>query len=221
MVVAGLLLGMGSTWWATMRGIDITALAWPARSAPTVAQQSPPAVPPLVAVAPAIERAALPPAANILPEPPQQAAPDTPAAAADTAKPAATLETPAPAEERQARDEAVKPSPRSTPTRQAKKRSAPVAKQDRSEEIDRLRTQAFSETRKDRVGRISGAKPGARMPISSIKSARLASATRRAFSECDNSANILRREQCRWKVCGGRWGRNGCPSYELRQASIN
>jgi hypothetical protein len=218
MVVAGLLLGMGSTWWATMRGIDLTALAWPARSPPAIAKQGPPAVapvPPLAAVAPAVERAAAPPSANILPEPPQKPATDTPAAAD------AVAETPAPAEEQQAQEEVAKPPPRGTATRQAKKRSAPVAKQDRSEEIDRLRTQAFSETRKDRVGRISGAKPGARMPISSVKSARLVTATRRAFSECDNSANILRREQCRWKVCGGRWGRNGCPSYEMRQASIN
>jgi hypothetical protein len=113
-----------------------------------------------------------------------------------------------------------KPKPAGSLARHQKKRVAPVVKQERSEEIERLRTQAFSETRKDRLERINGAKGAAKLPISS-RAAQSVANTRRAFAECDRSPNILRREQCRWRVCGGRWGRHGCPSYEDKQLSLN
>ena len=216
--MAGLLLGMGGTWWATVRGIDPAQLLWPAQPAtamarleaamPAVAIVTPQAEPATHAEMPTVPQLAM----AELPLPPAPKPEAQPPAAADASERAAPAEiSAAPA---QAEPEAKEPPPpksaRAGATRQAKKRSPPVARQDRSEEIDRLRTQAFSETRKDRVSRINGAP--AKVPIS---------ATRRAFNQCDRATNILRRELCRWHVCGGRWGRNGCPSYESKQASLN
>ena len=44
------------------------------------------------------------------------------------------------------------------------------------------------------------------------------SATRASLARCDRQSNFIRREMCRWQVCNGSWGRNGCPSYQ-QQAS--
>ena len=34
-----------------------------------------------------------------------------------------------------------------------------------------------------------------------------------ALASCDRRSNIILREHCRWQVCNGMWGKNGCPSY--------
>jgi hypothetical protein len=238
MVVAGLALGMGGIWWASLSGVNfMTAPAPRPRVAATVpAAPENAAIPQLATntrvAAPAYHpyqpppmRAATDsgPAENVpaetqrqpqtTAEPDAADAPEAPNAATDA------VEAAAPVQEK-AEAKPARPS-RNASTREARKRPPPVAKQERNEEIDRLRTQAFSETRKDRVDRINRPKDPTKLPISSARSARLYASTRRAFSECDRSANILRREQCRWQVCGGKWGRHGCPSYEQMQASIN
>lgn len=33
------------------------------------------------------------------------------------------------------------------------------------------------------------------------------------LARCEKASNIFVREQCKWKLCNGMWGRNGCPSY--------
>ncbi|MFC7514616.1 hypothetical protein ACFQUU_06330 [Herbaspirillum sp. GCM10030257] len=33
------------------------------------------------------------------------------------------------------------------------------------------------------------------------------------LARCEQASNIFVREQCKWKLCNGMWGRNGCPSY--------
>ncbi|KRB89104.1 hypothetical protein ASE07_02975 [Noviherbaspirillum sp. Root189] len=33
------------------------------------------------------------------------------------------------------------------------------------------------------------------------------------LARCERASNIFVREQCKWKLCNGMWGRNGCPSY--------
>jgi hypothetical protein len=93
-------------------------------------------------------------------------------------------------------------------------------RKDRNEEIDRIRTQAFSETRKDRLSRI---RAPAKVPATSRRfrpSAKVASA-RSELTQCGRNANFFHRERCKWRVCGGRWGQNGCPSYDHKQASLS
>jgi hypothetical protein len=36
------------------------------------------------------------------------------------------------------------------------------------------------------------------------------------LEQCEQAGNFIRREQCKWQLCGGKWGKNGCPSYPSR-----
>lgn len=114
-------------------------------------------------------------------------------------------------------------------THRARKQTVVVTKKERGEEIDRLKTQAFSETTKDRIGNV---KPRAKTPATGYQldpqsarrksyrpsqSARTAG-TRTVLAQCEHGANLFRREQCKWQVCGGKWGEDGCPSYDHKQA---
>jgi hypothetical protein len=42
---------------------------------------------------------------------------------------------------------------------------------------------------------------------------------RAMLARCENASNFILRERCKWQICSGMWGKNGCPSYE-RQASV-
>ena len=37
---------------------------------------------------------------------------------------------------------------------------------------------------------------------------------RARFARCTRIGNLFSREKCKWEVCGGMWGKNGCPSYQ-------
>lgn len=37
---------------------------------------------------------------------------------------------------------------------------------------------------------------------------------RARFARCTRIGNLFSREKCKWDVCGGMWGKNGCPSYQ-------
>jgi hypothetical protein len=113
---------------------------------------------------------------------------------------------------------------RAETTRRAGKRTAVAARKERTEEIDRLKTQAFSETRKDRLDRGKAAgKPSARAAQFDPQSAKPASnktkqlastaGLRNQFMQCERNGNFFSRERCKWRVCGGKWGLDGCPSY--------
>jgi len=34
------------------------------------------------------------------------------------------------------------------------------------------------------------------------------------YAQCLEVSGFLRREQCKWQACSGKWGQDGCPSYE-------
>ena len=103
-----------------------------------------------------------------------------------------------------------------------------VARTDR--EIERIRRQVDEELKKktdhgrapsdSRSGAGQGARndQGSRQGGSASGSVARVSATRASLAQCDRKANFIRRELCRWQVCNGSWGRNGCPSYQ-QQAS--
>jgi hypothetical protein len=37
--------------------------------------------------------------------------------------------------------------------------------------------------------------------------------TRARVMQCNNINSFFSREKCKWQVCSGQWGKNGCPSY--------
>lgn len=38
------------------------------------------------------------------------------------------------------------------------------------------------------------------------------------YARCSQQQGLLRRERCKWDVCGSKWGKQGCPSYKSRPA---
>lgn len=101
------------------------------------------------------------------------------------------------------------------PSSRTSRRTAGAArKKERIEEIDRLKSQAFAETKKDRLdnARASG-RTFAPTTHFSQQSAKRTSINNE-FLQCGRHSNFIHREQCKWRLCGGKWGRNGCPSYQ-------
>jgi hypothetical protein len=36
------------------------------------------------------------------------------------------------------------------------------------------------------------------------------------FNQCKRKSRFLDREKCKWRVCGGKWGKRGCPAYNQK-----
>jgi hypothetical protein len=98
----------------------------------------------------------------------------------------------------------------------------------RGKEIDRINQQAADELKKkterrrilaERVAkadRLTRSDTGYDRGITSSSGQRYN--TRVMFAQCSNVESLIGREQCKWKVCSGKWGRNGCPSYPKHNA---
>ena len=41
------------------------------------------------------------------------------------------------------------------------------------------------------------------------------------YAQCQELDSFLRREQCKWQVCNGKWGLDGCPSYADENRQFN
>jgi hypothetical protein len=41
------------------------------------------------------------------------------------------------------------------------------------------------------------------------------------YSQCLELSGFLQREQCKWQVCSGKWGQDGCPSYKKDNGEVN
>jgi hypothetical protein len=39
------------------------------------------------------------------------------------------------------------------------------------------------------------------------------------LARCESASNFIFREQCKWQLCNGKWGKNGCPSYQTQASS--
>lgn len=37
--------------------------------------------------------------------------------------------------------------------------------------------------------------------------------TREGLAQCKRPDNFIAREKCKWRICSGRWGKDGCPSF--------
>lgn len=105
----------------------------------------------------------------------------------------------------------------------APKRATP-AKSVKDREIERIRQQAEDELKKKSesgrlLGRSRGNSPSVKHQSRRQESPqqRTASAkqayVRASLARCERAPNFFRREQCKWRVCGGAWGKNGCPYY--------
>lgn len=103
-------------------------------------------------------------------------------------------------------------------------------KKERAAELDRLRAQAFAETSRDRIETIkrahrsSGTIGQAGRTAAKAAPERTASPIRKAstadqFNQCKRRSSFLEREKCKWRVCAGKWGQNGCPAYKHDIAS--
>jgi hypothetical protein len=134
--------------------------------------------------------------------------------------------------------EAVKPVEKKVANAVPKPR--PRARTDK--EIERIKQQAAEELKKKTENRLSTAKRTAKRTAKGAVTTAKAQAqqmdrphanqegddktaaasrppSRRAmFDRCEHASNLFARERCKWEVCGGLWGKQGCPSYE-RQAS--
>jgi hypothetical protein len=103
---------------------------------------------------------------------------------------------------------AVVPSEKSIMNPAARTQSAQV-KPARDREIERIKRQADDELRR---------KNQRREPVS-VNAAPKAKDMRVLLVQCDRSSNFFSREQCKWRLCSGMWGKNGCPSYAAHGSS--
>ncbi|MDO9218703.1 MAG: hypothetical protein Q7U14_15630, partial [Lacisediminimonas sp.] len=94
----------------------------------------------------------------------------------------------------------------------------------RSDEIGRLKSQAYSESSRDRLRRsppparsVPRPTDGAIKPVSAAAGKTPASVTRIEFKRCEKMAGLLQREKCKWTVCGARWDNDGCPSFAISE----
>lgn len=100
------------------------------------------------------------------------------------------------------------------------KRTA-VAKNAKDQEIERIRRQADDELKKKSSAprRANEERPATRVAQKNQGGGQSSNAPSSSnnhkvmLAQCEAAPNIFRREQCKWKLCNGMWGKNGCPSY--------
>jgi len=106
-----------------------------------------------------------------------------------------------------------------TSTAMTNRRSAKRAK---DREIERIRQQAEEELKKktERGTALEEARRKNRQTVPGRQSApQAALAMRTPVARCDRASNFILREQCKWRLCNGAWGKNGCPSYSSQSTS--
>ena len=118
-------------------------------------------------------------------------------------------------------------APQASPDKPVKplQRQGASAKLARRKEIDRLQQQAENELKKKTERRRSLAQKLARAHQQEGRREARA-ATQRCkqaaqcslVAQCGNIAGLFAREACKWRICKGKWGKNGCPSY-VRQGN--
>jgi hypothetical protein len=122
---------------------------------------------------------------------------------------------------------AVQAKKRKSESAASSKKLASAPKKERIKEIDRVRTQAFSETSKDRVGERKSAVPDSSIgPQSQRRNSPRTSkvvqnvVTSSQYSRCERIDHIFRREKCKWDLCNNKWGKGACPSFKHERPSV-
>jgi hypothetical protein len=106
-------------------------------------------------------------------------------------------------------------------TAKSKKSSSATQKIARGREISRIQQQAADELKKKtrkRRGRVEQAK---RTQKASQYASPRQRHVRQVLARCEKLDGVFWREQCKWRVCDGQWGRNGCPSYTRDKLAVD
>lgn len=95
----------------------------------------------------------------------------------------------------------------------------------KDKEIERIRQQAAEELKKKTESKralaaYANSRRSTSQPSSPQSSSQeppaapsASSKTPAMLARCEHAANFFLREQCKWRLCSGKWGKNGCPSY--------
>jgi hypothetical protein len=110
--------------------------------------------------------------------------------------------------------------------RQAALDQTDAVQAEKNREIERIRQQAAEELKKKNENQRAAEEPRARATnrpsvtsTSEKRQSPVGGANKRALlAQCERRSNFILREHCKWEICDGSWGKNGCPSYE-KQAS--
>ncbi|SNS32749.1 hypothetical protein SAMN06265795_102231 [Noviherbaspirillum humi] len=124
----------------------------------------------------------------------------------------------------QARNADIKPTPverrSAAPSKPRVSESERLAKQ---REIERIRRQAAEELKRKNQLQRQNEQARLRQPapapakagdiqMANVQPSEPARASARV-AECEAAPNLFQREICKWQLCSGQWGKNGCPSY--------
>lgn len=111
----------------------------------------------------------------------------------------------------------------------APKRTAP-AKNTKDREIERIRQQAEDELKKkSERGRQLGRSRASNGVTAKASQRRQGAASARnaaqrsvkvSLARCEHASSFIRREQCKWRICGDSWGKNGCPYYPPHVSNV-
>jgi hypothetical protein len=131
-----------------------------------------------------------------------------------------TVEAPA-ASSPPEKSSAVQEKKRNSGRTASSQKLASTSKKERIKEIDRVRTQAFSETSKDRVGERKSTAPDSAIGPqsrgrSTLRTSKVAQSgvTSSQYARCERIDHIIRREKCKWDLCNNKWGKGACPSFK-------
>lgn len=109
--------------------------------------------------------------------------------------------------------------PKKKPAGASYRRRPAASAKDR--EIERINQQAVEELKKKNTGEQLADSTRARPRYSERKTTADAPShtaslgnKRLAVARCENAPNLFARERCKWQLCNGMWGKNGCPSYD-------
>lgn len=87
----------------------------------------------------------------------------------------------------------------------------------KDKEIERIRRQATEELQKKAQAERS--QEEARFSSRGTALESPAAIMRTRLARCEAASNFILREQCKWQLCSGKWGRYGCPSYQTQAST--
>lgn len=97
-----------------------------------------------------------------------------------------------------------------------KRKAAPKPKTAKDLEIERIRRQVDEELKgkQDRSpGTASLKNGGGQQKYRRASVSGKTTSVRVALAKCAQASSFISREHCKWKICNGMWGKNGCPYY--------
>lgn len=109
-------------------------------------------------------------------------------------------------------------APQVAAAKPAKKSSANSADK-RDDDLDRLRSQAYGESSRDRKGRMlptpKPPSPQSAVAVTPISTAGAEGRVsyKKELAQCEKIDGLFYQERCKWRICKDQWGSHGCPSF--------